>query len=98
MIEQLITKSVSKACVECFGTAPDEKNIQVQKTKREFEGNLTIVVFPLLKISRKSPVDTAQVLGEFLQKELEMRLQVLRVAIMRTMHWLPWRSWPNWPF
>lgn len=71
MIEQLIIKSVSEACVACFGSAPEENKIQVQKTKREFEGNLTVVVFPLLKISRKSPVETAEVLGAYLQKEMK---------------------------
>ncbi len=71
MIEKLITKYVASACAEYFGSAPDDKNIQIQKTKREFEGNLTVVVFPLLKLSRKSPVETAQIIGEFLLRELK---------------------------
>ena len=41
--------------------------VQLQKTKREFEGNLTLVVFPFLKMSKKKPEETAQDIGEFLQ-------------------------------
>ena len=71
MIEKLITKYILKACTEFFGAVPEEKQIQIQKTKREFDGDLTIVVFPLLKISRKSPVETAQILGAYIQRELK---------------------------
>jgi arginyl-tRNA synthetase len=80
MIEQIIEVSVAKACLECFGTEPDEKLIQVQKTKKEFEGDLTLVVFPLLRISKKSPVDTAQVLGEYLVKEVG---QIVRFNVVK---------------
>ena len=45
--------------------------VQLQKTKREFEGNLTLVVFPFLKISRKKPEDTAQEIGAWLQQHCE---------------------------
>ena len=43
--------------------------LQLQKTKREFEGHFTLVVFPLLKISHKKPEDTAREIGEYLQRE-----------------------------
>lgn len=48
-----------------------EKMVQLQKTKREFEGNLTLVVFPFLKISRKKPEDTAQDLGEYIKQNCD---------------------------
>ncbi|PKP34462.1 MAG: arginine--tRNA ligase [Bacteroidetes bacterium HGW-Bacteroidetes-17] len=70
MIEQILTNCISKACLELFGTQPEDQQIQIQKTKREFEGDLTLVVFPLVKMSRKSPADTAKMLGEHLQNEL----------------------------
>ena len=44
-----------------------EKMVQLQKTRSEFEGNLTLVVFPFVKMARKSPEQTAQELGEYLQ-------------------------------
>ncbi len=80
MIEQIIEVSVAKACVECFGVEPDKKLIQIQKTKKEFEGDLTVVVFPLLRISKKSPVDTAQVLGEYLVREVD---QLVRFNVVK---------------
>lgn len=51
-----------------YGTDVQEKMVQLQKTKREFEGSLTLVVFPFLKISKKKPEDTAAEIGEWLQK------------------------------
>ena len=54
-IEGKICGSVIKAVKELYGADVPEKMVQLQKTKREFEGNLTLVVFPFLKISRKKP-------------------------------------------
>lgn len=51
-----------------YGVDVQEKMVQLQKTKREFEGSLTLVVFPFLKISKKKPEDTAAEIGEWLQK------------------------------
>ena len=48
-----------------------EKMVQLQKTRSEFEGNLTLVVFPFLKMSKKSPEQTAQEIGEYLQANCE---------------------------
>ena len=48
-----------------------EKMVQLQKTRSEFEGNLTLVVFPFVKMARKSPEQTAQELGEYLQANCE---------------------------
>lgn len=66
-IEGKICSSVIKAVKELYGADVSEKMVQIQKTKREFEGNLTLVVFPFLKTSRKKPEDTAQEIGEYLK-------------------------------
>lgn len=66
-IENKICGSVIKAVKELYGADVPEKMVQLQKTKREFEGNLTLVVFPFLKMSRKKPEDTAQEIGEYLK-------------------------------
>lgn len=65
-IETEICGSVIKAVKELYGQDVPEKMVQLQKTKREFEGNLTLVVFPFLKMSRKKPEDTALEIGEYL--------------------------------
>ena len=67
-IEKELCGSVIKAVSELYGTVVPESMVQIQKTKKEFEGNLTIVVFPFLKISHKKPEDTAQELGIYLSK------------------------------
>ncbi len=46
--------------------------IQIQKTRAEFEGDMTLVVFPLLRITKKNPVESGNFIGEFLQKEIPM--------------------------
>ena len=60
-IEAFISDVVCRATTELYGTSD---NIQIQKTRKEFEGDYTVVVFPLLKASRKSPEATATELGE----------------------------------
>ena len=60
-IEAFISTVVARATEELYGTSD---NIQIQKTRKEFEGDYTVVVFPLLKASRKSPEATATELGE----------------------------------
>ncbi len=65
-IETTITKSVLAGVKTLYGQDVPEKTVQLQKTKREFEGNLTLVVFPFLKVSKKKPEDTAQELGDYL--------------------------------
>jgi len=66
-IEKGICSSVIKAVKELYGQDVPEKMVQLQKTKREFEGHLTLVVFPFLKISHKKPEDTAQEIGLWLK-------------------------------
>lgn len=65
-IESRISEAVLAAVKELYGQDVPESMIQLQKTKSEFEGNLTLVVFPFLKMSKKKPEDTAQKLGEYL--------------------------------
>lgn len=67
-IEAQITIAALAAVKELYGTEVPEKMIQLQKTRSDFEGNLTLVTFPLLKISHKKPEDTAQDIGEYLKK------------------------------
>ena len=67
-IEEQITGAALTAVKELYGTEVPEKMIQLQKTRSDFEGNLTLVTFPLLKISHKKPEETAQELGEYLKK------------------------------
>ena len=67
-IEEQITVAALAAVKELYGTEVLEKMIQLQKTRSDFEGNLTLVTFPLLKTSHKKPEDTAQDLGEYLKK------------------------------
>ena len=49
-----------------YGQDVPEKMVQLQKTRSEFEGNLTLVVFPFVKMARKSPEQTGQEIGEYL--------------------------------
>ena len=65
-IENIIGSAVINAVKTLYGQEIGEKMVQLQKTKREFEGNLTLVVFPFLKISKKKPEDTAQEIGQYL--------------------------------
>ena len=68
IISQL-SSSVAAAVKALYGQEAGEGMLQLQKTKREFEGHFTLVVFPLLKISHKKPEDTAREIGEYLQRE-----------------------------
>ena len=66
-IEQQIVATAIAAVKELYGQDVPEKMVQLQKTRSEFEGNLTLVVFPFLKISHKKPEDTAQALGKYIK-------------------------------
>lgn len=69
-IEDLLTSAVIKAAAKLWQADISKAQIQLQKTKRDFEGDLTLVVFPLVRLARKSPEQTAQELGGFLESEL----------------------------
>lgn len=66
-LEKSLQAIIAKAIETLYGQAVSTDLIQISKTKKEFEGHLTLVVFPLLKISRQSPEQTAQSIGEYLQ-------------------------------
>ncbi len=68
VIEQQITAAIIAGIKELYGADVTPDQIQLQKTKKEFKGHLTLVVFPFLRISKKSPELTAQAIGEYLQK------------------------------
>ena len=70
-IQKVITSAVLKAVKEIYGADVPEKMVQLQNTKDGFEGNLTLVVFPFLKTSRKKPEDTAQEIGQWLLQNCE---------------------------
>ena len=67
-IEQQLTADVRAAIKALYGQEVPDNLLQLQKTKREFEGHLTLVTFPLLRISRKKPEETAQEIGQYLQE------------------------------
>ena len=69
-IESKITKAVIEGVEALYGQTVPEKMVQLQETRAEFEGNLTLVVFPFRKISRQKPEDTAQQIGEYLVRNV----------------------------
>ena len=70
-IESQIMNAAQQAVKALYGQEVPEKMVQLQKTRSEFEGNLTLVVFPFLKISRKNPEQTAQEIGQYLVENCE---------------------------
>ena len=67
-IEALISRAAAEAVKALYGMEASDKMVQLQKTRNEFEGNLTLVVFPFVKAAKKSPEQTAQEIGEYLQQ------------------------------
>lgn len=67
-VEEILTQSVKSVIAQLYGQEVDEKLVQLQNTKKEFEGDLTLVVFPFLKISKKKPEETASEIGDALTK------------------------------
>ena len=70
-IESQIMNAAQQAVKALYGQEVPEKMVQLQKTRSEFEGNLTLVVFPFLKISKKNPEQTAQEIGQYLVDNCE---------------------------
>ena len=66
MIEQQLMAAARQAVKELYGQEVPEKMVQLQKTRSEFEGNLTLVVLPFVKMARKSPEQTGQELGQYM--------------------------------
>ncbi len=67
-IEVALVAAVQKAVETLYGQQIDEKQVQLQKTKKEFEGHLTLVVFPFVRLAREKPEEVAQEIGEQLQQ------------------------------
>ena len=71
-LEQIITLEVISAIKALYQMETDSKNIQLQKTRPEFEGNITLVVFPFVKMARKAPAMVAQEIGEWLKNNSQV--------------------------
>ena len=67
-LETILGTVVAEAVKTLYGLETEAKQIQLQKTKKEFEGDLTAVIFPFVKAARKSPEQTGQEIGEFILK------------------------------
>lgn len=70
MTEQLLQKKVATAMRELYSAEIDSDTVQIGETRPEFDGDMTVMVFPLTKYSRQSPEQTAQNLGNYLQTHL----------------------------
>ena len=70
--EEIITQAVIESIKELYHSDTDAESVTLQKTKKEFEGDFTLVVFPFLKVSRCKPEDTARQIGEKLMEKLPM--------------------------
>ncbi|MEN8118056.1 MAG: arginine--tRNA ligase [Bacteroidota bacterium] len=71
-IETIIQKSAVEALKELYGAEVSEQQVQVQNTRKDVEGDVTLVVFPFLRFSKKSPEQTAEELGQYLQTEINI--------------------------
>lgn len=71
MIEQLLIQTLHQAVSDLYGQTIQSNLAQVQKTRPEFEGDLTIVVFPLLRTSKKGPEQTADDIGNYMVSNLD---------------------------
>ena len=69
-IESTLTAAILTAIKNLYGQDVPEKMVQLSATKKEFEGHLTLIVFPFLKMSRKAPEATAQEIGQYLVDNL----------------------------
>lgn len=69
-IESLLTAKVIEAVKQCYGADVEAKDIQLQPTRKDFAGDLTVVVFPFTRYSRKSPEETGKELGEYLKQNI----------------------------
>ncbi|MFV0537514.1 MAG: arginine--tRNA ligase, partial [Dysgonomonas sp.] len=79
-LESTLQKSVIKAIHDLYGHEVTAEQASVQKTKKEFEGHYTLVVFPFLKISKKNPEQTAQEIGQWLVENTD---EVVRYNVIK---------------
>jgi arginyl-tRNA synthetase len=71
-LESIVRAKLVEALKTCYGQDVEEKTIQLQKTRREIAGDITVVVFPFLRMSKKSPEMTAAELGEYLKENIDI--------------------------
>lgn len=79
-IEQRISESVEEALKSLYHITPEKSLIQLQNTRKDFEGDVTLVVFPILKFSRKSPETTASEIGKYL---IENVLEIVKFNVVK---------------
>lgn len=79
-IEQKISESVEEALKSLYHITPEKSLIQLQNTRKDFEGDVTLVVFPILKFSRKSPETTASEIGKYL---IENVLEIVKFNVVK---------------
>ncbi len=72
MINKLIKEKIAEGVFELYNHVVQPEDIQDQRTRKEFEGDITIVVFPFTRIAKKSPESIGKELGAYLQKELDL--------------------------
>ena len=92
-IETKLVAAIIAAIKTLYGHEVPEQMVQVSATKKEFEGQLTLVVFPFLKISRKKPEDTAQEIGQYLMEhnpELVAKFNVIKGFLNMTIADTQW--------
>lgn len=77
-LENILTTQVKQVVKDLYGLEVEDKQVQLQKTRPEFEGNLTLVVFPFVKAARKAPAQVAQEIGEKLQGELVSKFNAVQ--------------------
>lgn len=90
-LENILTKKVQEAVKNLYGIEVNEQQVQLQKTRPEFEGDITLVVFPFVKAARKAPAQVAIEIGETLKGELVEKYNAvqgfLNLSIAQT-YWL----------
>lgn len=90
-LEQILTEKVQEAVKNLYGIDVNEQQVQLQKTRPEFEGDITLVVFPFVKAARKAPMQVATEIGETLKGELVEKYNAvqgfLNLSIAQT-YWL----------
>lgn len=90
-LENILTKKVQEAVKNLYGIEVNEQQVQLQKTRPEFEGDITLVVFPFVKAARKAPAQVAMEIGETLKGELVEKYNAvqgfLNLSIAQT-YWL----------
>ena len=69
MIEEILKQEIEKCLSELYSAT--KQSIQFQKTRKDFEGDITLVVFPLLRVSEKGPEQTAEQIGEYLKEKVD---------------------------